>query len=420
MPCWLCPHHRARPNNNSQYRRNRTYVCHQECFRLTKIAIIYARFGPYHVARLRGAAAMGADNGWETIGIEVCPDDRVYAWDKVSNHGTSRCIGLLDGCEYSDCTWREIAAAVTAALAKEMPDVVVSPGWAFSESIAAAKWCRRNNKKSILMSESCKWDKKRVWWSEWFKRQRVGLFDAALVGGSPHADYLVELGMPRDRIAYGHNIVDNNYFAIQSEKAKAQKKNLRIALELPEQYMLASGRFVSIKNFKRLLQAYRLYRSQSGERSIALVICGDGMVRKELQELAKDIGISSFVYWPGFIQYDRLPDYYALADFFIAPSTVEPWGLVVNEAMTCGLPVIVSKRCGCAYDLVEEGVNGFTVDPYSVEDMAAAMLKMSSGEADLKRMGKESERIIAKWTPETFAKGLWWAIETAGGSLKEN
>ena len=207
---------------------------------------------------------------------------------------------------------------------------------------------------------------------------------------------------------------------LNQTKAKAQKKNLRIALELPEQYMLASGRFVSIKNFKRLLQAYRLYRSQSGERSIALVICGDGMVRKELQELAKDIGISSFVYWPGFIQYDRLPDYYALADFFIAPSTVEPWGLVVNEAMTCGLPVIVSKRCGCAYDLVEEGVNGFTVDPYSVEDMAAAMLKMSSGEADLKRMGKESERIIAKWTPETFAKGLWWAIETAGGSLKEN
>jgi 1,2-diacylglycerol 3-alpha-glucosyltransferase len=94
-----------------------------------------------------------------------------------------------------------------------------------------------------------------------------------------------------------------------------------------------------------------------------LVVCGDGDLRPRLHALARELGLEQRVHWPGFVQYPDLPVYYALADAFILASTIEPWGLVVNEAMACGLPVLVSDRCGCAPDLVPEGQNGFTFKP---------------------------------------------------------
>jgi glycosyltransferase involved in cell wall biosynthesis len=117
---------------------------------------------------------------------------------------------------------------------------------------------------------------------------------------------------------------------------------------------------------------------------------------------------------PGFKQYPELPNYYGLASAFVLPSISETWGLVVNEAMASGLPVLVSDRCGCAPDLVRDGTNGFTFDPYSVEEIASAMLrvwKMEDGE--LKRMGAESSRIIAAWGPERFVSGLELAVVKA-------
>jgi len=81
--------------------------------------------------------------------------------------------------------------------------------------------------------------------------------------------------------------------------------------------------------------------------------------------------------------------------------------------MASGLPVLVSEICGCANDLVQNGVNGFTFDPFDVEGLALLMLKMSSGQVDLEAMGAASRRIIDKWTPEVFARSLLQAIEAA-------
>ena len=116
---------------------------------------------------------------------------------------------------------------------------------------------------------------------------------------------------------------------------------------------------------------------------------------------------------PGFKQYGDLPAYYGLAQAFILPSTEEQWGNVVNESMACGLPVLVSTRCGCATTLVRNGVNGFTFDPLDVGGLAKLMLKFSDGEVDLVAMGQASREIIADWTPDTFADNLVKAAECA-------
>jgi glycosyltransferase involved in cell wall biosynthesis len=117
---------------------------------------------------------------------------------------------------------------------------------------------------------------------------------------------------------------------------------------------------------------------------------------------------------PGFIQYRELPAYYALAGVFVHASTTEQWGLVVNEAMATGLPVIVSNRCGCVPDLVAEGKNGFTFNPESVEDLGKLMVDVSRlSDLRLREMRAESRHIVASITPTHFATAAQRAIDAA-------
>jgi glycosyltransferase involved in cell wall biosynthesis len=116
---------------------------------------------------------------------------------------------------------------------------------------------------------------------------------------------------------------------------------------------------------------------------------------------------------PGFKQYEELPAYYAHAGAFIHASTTEQWGLVVNEAMASGLPVLVSNRCGCAADLVKEGENGWTFDPTDEEKMVELMLKISEDETLRKEMGLRSREIIEEWGPDRFASEVSAAVEAA-------
>ena len=124
-------------------------------------------------------------------------------------------------------------------------------------------------------------------------------------------------------------------------------------------------------------------------------------------------GLADNVRMPGFQQYENLPIYYGLADAFIIPSETEQWGLVVNEAMASGLPVLVSNRCGCVPDLVEEGRNGFTFDPFDETDLADLMLRMSDDGCDRQAMGTASREIIAAWSPERFGRNLIRAANCA-------
>jgi 1,2-diacylglycerol 3-alpha-glucosyltransferase len=136
-------------------------------------------------------------------------------------------------------------------------------------------------------------------------------------------------------------------------------------------------------------------------------------LRAELEMLRSELGLEDCIQMPGFKQYNELPSYYASAGAFIHASTTEQWGLVVNEAMASGLPVLVSNRCGCATDLVKEGVNGWTFDPTNEEQIANLMLKISSDEALRSEMGRKSQEIIANWGPDRFASGLKSAVDAA-------
>ncbi len=143
------------------------------------------------------------------------------------------------------------------------------------------------------------------------------------------------------------------------------------------------------------------------------MIAGDGPSRSELEACARNLRVEGGVIFAGLKTYRELPAMYALARAFIHASTRDPWGLVVNEAMAAGSPVLVSERCGCAPDLVRDGDNGFTFDPWDVRDIAEKMLTVHRDSSLRESMGRRSAEIIAEWGLQRFARGLKRAVEFA-------
>ena len=252
---------------------------------------------------------------------------------------------------------KQVCGRIENALQNCRPDAVAIPGWSDKAALAALRWCMETGTPPILMSESTALDQSRARWREWIKARIVSLCSTALVGGERHVSYLAKLGMPRKQIFIGYDVVDNDYFARSSVEIRNSKLEIRKEYGLPENYFLASARFIEKKNLPTLIHAYARYRQLAGNRDNEqrttgnrlwdLVLLGDGPLREFLNSQLSTLNLHRHVHLPGFKQYDELPVYYALAKAFVHASTTEQWGLVVNEAIASGLPVIVSSRCGC-------------------------------------------------------------------------
>jgi glycosyltransferase involved in cell wall biosynthesis len=215
--------------------------------------------------------------------------------------------------------------------------------------------------------------------------------------------------MDRSRIAFGYDVIDNAHFARGADQARGELLGAESA-NLPAHYLLCSARFIEKKNLVRLIEAYARFRTLAGPRAWELVLLGDGPLMKRLVARTRELGVQEFVHFAGFRQYEELPMFYGRAIAFVLPSTTEQWGLVTNEAMAAGLPVLVSEACGSA-ELVEEGTNGFLFDPLSVDDIARGMMEIWRRRDSLPRMAAESRRLIARLSPSAFAEGLVEAME---------
>lgn len=379
-------------------------------------AVIFDRFGPYHLARLEAAARLRP-----ILALEVCGESREYAWDPVEAVGDGenfRRLTLFPGRDHAQISPSECARGLTAVLDHNEPGAVAVPGWASPAALAALGWGARRGRPVVVMSESTAHDEPRRAWKEAVKRRVLRQCGAGLAGGGPQRDYLVALGLPADRVFTGYDAVDNAHFERGADAARAEAPERRAALGLPARYFLASARFVEKKNLPRLLEAFAAYRQgaqRAGGEVWDLVLLGDGPLRPVLEQRRADLGLRDCVHLPGFRQYPELPAFLGLAGAFVHPSTTEQWGLVVNEALAAGLPVLVSNRCGCAPDLVAEGVNGWTFTPEDTSALTDGLHRLASmTDEERARMGREGRRRVAGWSPTAFAEGLSQAVNAAG------
>jgi glycosyltransferase involved in cell wall biosynthesis len=422
------------------------------------LAIHFARLGPYHFARLRSACDVLAPMGWRVVALEIAGADATYEWERESGveEKWERVTVFPDGV-FERILAGEMKSRIVRELDRLRPDAVAIAGWGTVDARACLDWCRRNDKKAIAMSETRYADGRRVWWKEWLKSRIVRRFNAALCGGESHKRYLVRLGMPEERVALGYNVVDNNFFAERPASPGGSGENVdklkaldagRLALNsgLPVgPYFLASNRFVERKNLGRLLEGYKIFqdsvfRLQGAEKSGVwpLVLLGDGELRGELQARCVELGVQVFsfqfsgfrsagredlklnsyklktprgggcVVFPGFRQIGELRAFYAGAGAFVHPALEEPWGLVINEAMASGLPVLSSRNVGAAEELVVEGKTGFLFDPGNVNSIAESLFKMfSMSEPARLKMGVEAREMLERKAPSrAFGEGL--------------
>jgi len=347
------------------------------------------------------------------VGIELYATDSTYAWERVKCSEGFQRVTLFQS-EVSDRqSVKEIVRHVQRTLNNITPHVVAIPGWSTVEALAALEWCVTTGTPTVVMSDTTAWDDRRSVLKEAAKRRILRLVSAVLVGGGPHSDYMVQLGLPRDRIFSGYDVVDNEHFALGAEEARRHASTYRSEHGLPSEYFVASARFVEKKNIVRLITAYAHYRQQAGAFAWKLVLLGDGAGKAELLHTITSLDLNDAVVLAGFRQYRELPIYYGLAGALIHASTTEQWGLVVNEAMASSLPVIVSERCGCARDLVQPRVNGFTFNPHDVQHLADLMFLVSHEGFNRQAMGQASRDIIAAWSLTTFADNLWKAAGAA-------
>ncbi len=382
-----------------------------------KFAVCFTNFGPYHLARLRALAARLNVTGDRLIGYEVAGSEHKYPWRHFRRDEPFEWTTLFPDRTLETIAPGECRAAILEALERDRPDAVGAVGYVRPESMAAARWARRRGLPTILMSESQAIDRPHLWWKELIKRRRLRLFDAAFVGGPTHRDYLVQLGMPPCHIALGYNAVDNDDFT-RNAMMWRQHPAGRVGLGLPEApYFLTVCRFVYEKNLFRLIKAFACYRALCAPRTAwELVVCGDGPLAPELEEAIAQSGCTPAIHSPGFLQADALAKWYAHAGAFVLPSLSEPWGLVVNEAAACRVPLLVSARAGCAPVLVPEpdGTTGSRFDPLDVQAITNKLAWMASlSDQDRAFMGERAAETVEHWGPDRFAKGALEALAIA-------
>ena len=207
--------------------------------------------------------------------------------------------------------------------------------------------------------------------------------------------------------------VDNTFFQLRCASSAPQRDALRSSLGLQpgRPVILFTAKFTPAKAPEDLLAAFtQLQRRVTGNSKPYLLFAGDGPMRETLQERAKPLGDA--VRFLGFRNQTELPALYDLCDVFVLPSRFEPWGLVLNEVMNAGRPVIVSDRVGAAPDLVENGDNGFVYPSGNVTLLASRLLQILQSPSLCAKMGERSLKRISSWDFKADRRGLLEALST--------
>ncbi len=304
---------------------------------------------------------------------------------------------------------------MTRALRGAAPDAIICGGYNDVAFWRALAWARRHRVPFLLWAESNLHDRRGGHAAvEALKRAFVNRCDRYVVPGSASADYLKSYGAGDAVIETAPNAVDTELFGQQAEQARGDAERSRQDLGLPARYFLFVGRLLPAKGIFDLLDAYQMLEPAI-KSSVKLLFVGDGSGRQALEQRAKSAAPGS-VQLAGFVHREQLGSYYGLADVFIFPTHSDPWGLVVNEAMACGLPIIATDVAGATADLVKDGWNGHVVRPGDIRQLASAMKKIFE-DADLRTsMGRNSREHIKNYSPAKCAEGLARAALASKGA----
>ena len=241
---------------------------------------------------------------------------------------------------------------------------------------------------------------------QFFKRLLISRFDGFIAAGRSQVEYLEHLGARRDQIWIAPDSVDSDFFISESELYRNKKNLIKSDLGIQGPIILYVGRLIDDKGIPELIDAFEQVFS---EENVTLILVGDGPDFGKYRDYCKENDISA-IQFKGFCLQKHLPRYYAISDFFVFPTRSDPWGLVINEAMCAGLPIVCSTAAGASADLVIHGENGLLHEPGEVSVLRNHMLTLLRDENMRLSMGIKSKEIIAGFHPNIMAQGMLESI----------
>lgn len=278
------------------------------------------------------------------------------------------------------------------------PTVLNVTGWFDWAQVLLMIYARSKGVKIVLSSESSTLDHNRSGIKERIKKAIVGMADAFFCFGKSSVNYLIALGIEKNKIAVSNAAVIDEAL-VKNAFSEAKRKNLT---PLNKTFVYV-GRLAPEKNLQMLIEVFIRLQNASDWK---LLFVGDGPMRGELERLVLKSAKPENIQFAGGFPWYEVPCWLTQSDVLILPSISEPWGLVVNEAMVCGLPVIVSQTCGCVEDLVVDGKNGFIIDPKNPVSLKDALQFFIDNPDQIDSMGDASEELVAPFNSTQVAEQM--------------
>ena len=329
-----------------------------------------------------------------------------YRWVHLRNRSLRPGVGRFFGF-FNPGVWRLISRGNFDA-------VVVYTGYVYATfwmALAAAKSKRvpiffGTDAHELAPPDAKRW---KIALKKWLWPRLFGLADRVIVHSSGGAALMHSLGIADERVALFPYCVDNDWWIEQSRSVDRGAVRGRWKVPGDAIVVLFCAKLQPWKRPGDLLAAF----ARAAGPNAHLVFAGDGALRRELEAQAKAMGVAERVHFLGFVNQSGLPETYGAADVLVLPSSFEPFGVVVNEAMLCGCAVIVSDRVGARFDLVREGETGFVFPAGNVDALAATLKRVLGDAVALRRMGRAARERMASWSLADYDRAFVETIAKA-------
>lgn len=346
---------------------------------VTRVALIWEQFAPYHVDRVEAVGRRLAGRA-EVLSVEVATTSDTYDWKPSGEVEHARKVTLFPGQSYDQIhplrrLWRQWRAVCRARM------VFVGVGYDRTDIIALSWLLRLTGRQVVAMTDSKFDDRPRGAFREWLKSQVLRSYSAAVVAGRRQADFLSYLGFRSRPLVPGYDTVDGA--RIRREAGSATET------DHADRSFICVARLVPKKNLFTLVQAFARY-TELDATPRQMVIAGAGPLAEPLARQVAALGIGHLVEFTGFIDPAEVSRRLAASLALVLLSSEEQWGLVVNEAVVLGIPVVASHAVGSGDALVRNLINGFLFEANAIEGAALAMLQLATDEASWRRMANAS------------------------------
>ncbi len=344
----------------------------------------------------------------EVLALEVATTSTDYAWEPSGEVPGATKITLFPGQAYDAVPALRRMWAIFRAVRQHHWVFMGLPysGW---EVILLTWMLRFCGVRLVTFSESKADDRPRKALVEWAKCVPLLCYHGAIVGARRHVDYMRSLGFRRRPVLPGYDTV-----GVERIRAASGNSCTPSEVAFADRPFVFVGRWVDKKNLPGLVDAYAAYAAQAGASAHRLVLAGSGEEGAEIRRRITAGKVAHLVDLPGFLPAEAVARLLADALALVLVSREEQWGLVVNEALAFGLPVIVSRQVGSRDALVQDGENGWVVDSESIDGIAAALFATSSDPAAWERMAEASRAKAWLGDTERLADAVESMVESMG------